>query len=179
MLAGENVAANPRGRPVTVRTTADRKLPITELVTGTTIELPGVTVAALTVELNVKLGTTTLTAIAAVRANPAPLPVIVRVKFPAVALAAAVRVTVTGAAEETVADENLTETPDGTPLEFSVTGVVNPPCGVSVTLTVAVPPGDMETLDTFGVNVKLLFPLSLQWLTSIAASTDPNPVARS
>lgn len=162
ILAGAKLAVTPAGSPLTDKATADLNPATGAAETVTVVELPAVTVALVAPGVSVKPGAATVKAIGVLRVSPPPLPVIVTVELPATAPVDAVKVAVTGALAVAAEEENCTLTPVGVPLADSVTGALNPPCGVIVSVALLELPGATETLETLGVSVKFNVLPSLQ-----------------
>src|SRR6266568_407030 len=129
-LEGANFAVIPLGRPLTESAIADwNPFSVTEAIM-IVLELPAAIVAFVALDVNVKAGLTTVTAISALRVSPPPVPLIVTVYLPAAVLAAALMVAATGMAPVTVAEEKRTVTAAVPPVAASATGEENPPCAV-------------------------------------------------
>jgi len=88
-------------------------------------------------------------------------------------------VTVTEAAVVRVGEEKYTVNPAGAPLTDSITCELNPPCAFSFKVTVLDLPGATDVLKELEVSEKSEARWPLQWLTSMNASMEPSPVAKS
>lgn len=75
-----------------------------------------------------------------------------------------------------VGEEKVTVTPAGAPAADSVTGELNPPCTLRVSVAVFALPGETVRLEEFVASVKFEAAPLFQLLTSRNASTEPSPV---
>jgi hypothetical protein len=119
----------------------------------------------------------------AVRVTPPPDAVIVTAVLPAAAWVLAFRVRVLAVEPAgIVAGEKPAVTPAGNPLAESATAALNPPLTLRDNAEVPLAPLDTVTDagEALNWNAGTGGPVeSLQWLTMLAASTEPSPVARS
>jgi len=154
MLVGENAAVTPFGNPLTETATAELNPFVTLVVKVSDVEPPGAMLTLEALSVNVKLGTTTERLRDAVWVMLAPVPLITIGYVPAAAPELAVNVAVTGTEAVRVAVENATFTVLGNPLAESVTAELNPPCAVSVTVTLPEPPALTDRAEAFVASVK-------------------------
>lgn len=176
MLEGEKPAVTPAGSPLTDNATAELNPFKAVTVTINVVELPTFTLAPVGLGSMVKLTAETVTVNSIVRLNPPPDPVTVMGKVPPAALLVALTVIVTGEEVFSVGEEKVTVTPAGAPAAERVTGELNPPCALMVTVAVVVLPGATVRLEDKELRLKFEARLLLQLLTSRKASTEPSPV---
>jgi hypothetical protein len=159
MLAGAKVAVTPDGNPVAERVTAELNPPegVTVRPTGTVPARATLTEDEATVKLRAGVEAVTVSATVVVFVKPPPAAVIVIVADPTVAVLDAENVSVLdpepGAAM--LAGTKLAVTPDGSPVAERVTAELNPPDGVTVRLTGAVPARATFTVEGVAVRASV------------------------
>lgn len=146
-IEGEKPAVIPVGSPLTDNATGELNPLTLATVRVKEVELPRLTLAPVGLGMRVKLAAETVMVNSSVRLNPPPVPITARGNVPPAAPAPAATVMVTGAEELSVGEEKETETPLGAPTAARVTGEVNPPCALRVSVAVAAPPGVTARLE--------------------------------
>ena len=147
MLVGEKLPVTPAGSPLTDSATAELN-PFKALTVRTNVvELPAFTLAPVGLGSMVKLTADTATLNSRVRLNPPPDPVTVMGNVPPAALLVALTVMVTGEEVFRVGEENVNVTPAGAPAAERVTGELNPPCALMVSVAVDELPGATVRLE--------------------------------
>ena len=182
MVAGENLAVTPWGKPEIVRVTAALKEALRVVVTVIVPLAPAATSSVLGANDRESGGSglVTVRLSGALREVLPAVPLIVSVYVPAVApdVAARVRVVLPEPVREVGA--KLPVTPAGNPVTEKLTAELNPLFVFTVKVAVVLAPGTTEAEVAAPAIWKLgrVFPSS-QWFTNWVASTEPSPVAMS
>jgi hypothetical protein len=181
-VVGEKEAVTPVGKPEAVKVTVELKPPDGAMDTGRLVAEPDGTLATVEEGFSANEGLTIVSVVVAFATRFPPLAITVRVYVPTAAVFDAITVAVTEPepGDATLLDDKLTVMPAGTPETVRVTADLNVPPAVTVVVNEAVPP--VARLRVFGAftAVRVAGPVpdvSVQWLTSNAASTEPNPLA--
>ncbi len=179
MLAGENFAVTPVGRPVTDSVIADLNQLITAVLYVIAVELPAVTVALVALAVNEKLGTITVRLIICVLVKPPPVPFTVRVDAPPIALDAAfsVRTLDPFPGDAMLDGAKLAVTPLGIPVADNAIADLNPFSAAVETLTIVELPAATVALvvAVFAVKEKL-GAATVTAIEAVRARSPPLPV---